>query len=111
MAAGKGRLHEVQSLLDGGRCKVNDEDEVCTSRGSCIPCISCALRVPCGLCLMSKQVRVGMVLDGISSQLRTYVYVSDVSVLPLLPISSTGGFYICLKSSSQWSSHCSTDTS
>ena len=34
MAAGKGRLHEVQSLLDGGRCKVNDEDEVCTSVGS-----------------------------------------------------------------------------
>ena len=34
MAAAKGRLHEVQSLLDGGRCKVNDDDEVCTSRGS-----------------------------------------------------------------------------
>ena len=34
VAAGKGRLHEVQSLLDGGRCKVNDEDEVCTSIGT-----------------------------------------------------------------------------
>ena len=34
MAAAEGRLHEVQSLLDGGKCKVNDEDEVCTSRGS-----------------------------------------------------------------------------
>ena len=29
MAAAEGRLHEVQSLLDGGRCRVNDEDEVC----------------------------------------------------------------------------------
>ena len=34
VAAAKGRLHEVQSLLDGGRCRVNDENEVCTSRGS-----------------------------------------------------------------------------
>ncbi len=32
VAAAKGRLHEVQSFLDGGRCKVNDEYEVCTSR-------------------------------------------------------------------------------
>ena len=30
-AAAEGKLHEVQSLLQGGRCKVNDEDEVCTS--------------------------------------------------------------------------------
>ena len=30
VAAAEGRLHEVQSLLDSGRCKVNDEDEVCT---------------------------------------------------------------------------------
>ena len=29
VAAAEGRLHEVQSLLDGGRCRVNDEDEVC----------------------------------------------------------------------------------
>ena len=33
-AAAEGRLHEVQSLLDGGRCRVNDENEVCTSRGT-----------------------------------------------------------------------------
>ena len=50
MAAGKGRLHEVQSLLDGGRCKVNDEDEVCTSRGSelayqnIVLCVVCVCR-------------------------------------------------------------------
>ena len=29
VAAAKGRLHELQSLLDGGRCRVNDEDKVC----------------------------------------------------------------------------------
>ena len=29
VAAAEGRLHEVQSLLDGGRCRVNDENEVC----------------------------------------------------------------------------------
>ena len=29
VAAAKGRLLKVQSLLDGGRCRVNDEDEVC----------------------------------------------------------------------------------
>ena len=29
MAAAEGRLQDVQSLLDGGRCRVNDEDEVC----------------------------------------------------------------------------------
>ena len=29
VAAAEGRLHEVRSLLDGGRCRVNDEDEVC----------------------------------------------------------------------------------
>ena len=32
VAAAEGRLHEVQSLLDRGRCRVNDENEVCTSR-------------------------------------------------------------------------------
>ena len=102
VAAGKGRLHEVQSLLDGGKCKVNDENEVCTSRSSCIPCISRALRVPCGLCLMSKQVRVIVVLDGTSSQLHTYVHLclcqTSVS-LPLLPVSPTGGFHSHLGSS------------
>ena len=30
LASEEGRLHDVQSLLDGGRCKVNDEDEVST---------------------------------------------------------------------------------
>ena len=30
LASEEGRLHDVQSLLDRGRCKVNDEDEVCT---------------------------------------------------------------------------------
>ena len=34
VAAAEGRLLEVQSLLDGGRCRVNDENEVCTSRDS-----------------------------------------------------------------------------
>ena len=29
LAAVEGRLNDVQSLLDGGRCKVDDEDEVC----------------------------------------------------------------------------------
>ena len=29
LAAGEGRLNDVQSLLDGGRCEVDDEDEVC----------------------------------------------------------------------------------
>lgn len=33
LAAGEGRLHDVQLLLMRGRYKVNDEDEVC------IPCI------------------------------------------------------------------------
>ena len=30
LASEEGRLHDVQSLLDGRRCKVNEEDEVCT---------------------------------------------------------------------------------
>ena len=47
MAAGKGRLHEVQSLLDRGRCKVNDEDEVCTSRGSILGYENIVLSVVC----------------------------------------------------------------
>ena len=29
LAAEEGSLQKVQSFLDGGRCKVNDEDEVC----------------------------------------------------------------------------------
>ena len=34
LASEEGRLHDVQSILDGGRCKVNDEDEVCTARAA-----------------------------------------------------------------------------
>ena len=34
LASEEGRLHDVQSLLDGGRCKVNNEDEVRTV-GAC----------------------------------------------------------------------------
>ena len=34
LAVAAGRLLVVQSLLGGGMCKVNDENEVCTSRGS-----------------------------------------------------------------------------
>ena len=30
LAAEEGRLNDVQSLLDRGRCKVDDEDEVCS---------------------------------------------------------------------------------
>ena len=30
LASEEGRLYDVQFLLDRGRCKVNDEDEVCT---------------------------------------------------------------------------------
>ena len=29
LAAEEGSLQKVQSFLDGGRCRVNDEDEVC----------------------------------------------------------------------------------
>ena len=47
-AAGKGRLHEVQSLLDGRRCKVNDEDEVCT--GVVCVCLCVSLYVYLGVC-------------------------------------------------------------
>ena len=58
MAAAKGRLHEVQSLLDGGKCKVNDENEVCTSVGSelvyeiivlCVVCV-CMYTYICFMC-------------------------------------------------------------
>ena len=47
VAAGKERLHEVQSLLDRGRCKVNDEDEVCTSKGIELVYEDIVLRVVC----------------------------------------------------------------
>ena len=48
VAVAEGRLHEVQSLLDEGRCEANDEDEVCTSRGrelvyeNIVLCVVCA---------------------------------------------------------------------
>ena len=55
MAAAEGRLHEVQSLLDGGRCRVNDEDEVCTSRGSALVYsrVECCVFAVC-VCLSSN---------------------------------------------------------
>ena len=55
VAAAEGRLHEVQSLLDGGRCRVNDENEVCTSRGSTLVYsrVECCVFAVC-LCLSSK---------------------------------------------------------
>ena len=31
LAAEEGSLRKVQSFLDGGRCRVNDTDEVCTN--------------------------------------------------------------------------------
>ena len=55
VAAAEGRLHEVQSLLDGGRCRVNDEDEVCTSRGTTLAYsrVECCVFAVC-VCLSSK---------------------------------------------------------
>ena len=55
MAAAEGRLHEVQSLLDGGGCRVNDEYEVCTSRGSTLVYsrVECCVFAVC-VCLSSK---------------------------------------------------------
>ena len=55
VAAAEGRLHEVQSLLDAGRCRVNDEDEVCTSRGSTLMYsrVECCVLAVC-VCLSSK---------------------------------------------------------
>ena len=55
VAAAEGRLHEVQSLLDGGRCRVNDEDKVCTSRGSTLAYsrVECCVLAVC-VCLSSK---------------------------------------------------------
>ena len=32
MVAAEGRLHEVESLIDGGICRVNDANEVCLYR-------------------------------------------------------------------------------
>ena len=57
VAAAEGRLHEVQSLLDGGRCRVNDENEVCTSRGSTLVYsrVECCVFAVC-VCLSSRFV-------------------------------------------------------
>ena len=43
LAAEEGRLNDVQYLLDGGRCKVDDEDEVC-SVSICVVC-PCICRI------------------------------------------------------------------
>ena len=74
MAAAEGRLHEVQSLLDGGRCGVNDEDEVCTSRGSTLVYSRVEL---CLLYVSVCPVRIGMVLNGmiVISPIRLHLYV------------------------------------
>ena len=55
VAAAKGRLHKVQSLLDRGRCRVNDENEVCTSRGSTLVYsrVECCVFAVC-VCMSSK---------------------------------------------------------
>ena len=91
VAAAQGRLHEVQSLLDGGRCRVNDEDEVCTSRGSTLVyqsevCCVFAVKPVCSrveCCLFAVfvclyvcvyQVRVGVFLDRRIFITPTYVY-------------------------------------
>ena len=49
LAAEQGRLHQVQALLDEKRCKVNDEDEVSTSRNSKLVLLSvvCCLFCAC----------------------------------------------------------------
>ena len=78
VAAAEGRLQEVQSLLDGGRCKVNDENEVCTSRGSTLVYsrVECCVFAGC-VCLPSP-VRVGVCLDVMIVISPTYVYISFV---------------------------------
>ena len=56
VASKDGRLHEVQSLLDGGQCKVNDEDEVRTV-GAVLVCASVVCLCVCCMYLctyMSK---------------------------------------------------------
>ena len=50
-AAWEGRLHNVQSLLEGGRCKPTDEDEVCTSRDCmCMRVLCCCICVCICIC-------------------------------------------------------------
>ena len=50
LASEEGRLHDVLSLLDGGRCKVNDEDKVCTI-GEVLECESTVCLCVCCMCL------------------------------------------------------------
>ena len=50
LASEEGRLHDVQSLLDGGRCKVNDDDEVCAI-GEVLVCESIVCLCVCCICL------------------------------------------------------------
>ena len=50
LASEEGRLHDVQSLLDRGRCKVNDEDEVCAI-GEVLVCESTVCLCVCCMCL------------------------------------------------------------
>ena len=73
VAAAEGRLHEVQSLLDGGRCRVNDENEVCTSRGSTLYSVfeSRVVFAVC-VCLSSKSRSVFEWHDCYLTYVRTY---------------------------------------
>ena len=66
VAAAQGRLHEVQSLLDGGRCGVNDENVVCTSRGSTLVYsrVECCVFAVC-VCLSSRFVHSFIYVVGI----------------------------------------------
>ena len=107
LAAEEGRLHDVQSLLDGGRCEVNDEDEVCTSRGS-------------KLCSLYENVCMCVYFMGL--YVCTYVYLSTCIsesgcayaclYLCLCCLSSpTGGGHCHLESNCQWSFHCSPNSS
>ena len=50
LASEEGRLHDVLSLLDGGRCKVNNEDKVCTI-GEVLVCESTVCLCVCCMCL------------------------------------------------------------
>ena len=50
LASEEGRLHDVLPLLDEGRCKVNDEDEVCAI-GEVLVCESIVCLCVCYMCL------------------------------------------------------------
>ena len=59
LASEEGRLHDVLSLLDGGRCKVNDEDEVCAI-GAVLVCEYCVF-----VCLLHVSVYLSMCMIGL----------------------------------------------